>query len=127
MAIDVLGIGAVAVDDLLFLSEFPRPDSKMAIERHERHAGGLAGTALVAAQRMGRSCAYAGTLGEDELSRFILDGFAAEGVSVRHLVRRAGCPPSIRRSSSTREPRRARSSTTARASSAPTPSSLLKT
>jgi sulfofructose kinase len=93
MAIDVLGLGAVAVDDLLFLSEFPHPDSKMAIERHERHAGGLAGTALVAAQRMGRSCAYAGTLGEDELSRFILDGFTAEGVSVRHLVRRAGCPP----------------------------------
>jgi sulfofructose kinase len=91
--IDVLGLGAVAVDDILFLQEFPRPDSKMPILRHERRAGGLAGTSLVAARRMGCACAYAGTLGDDELSRFIVDGFAAEGVSVAHLVRRAGCPP----------------------------------
>ena len=92
-SLDVLGLGAVAVDDLLFLHEFPRPDSKMPIIRHERHAGGLAGTALVAARRMGRACDYAGTLGEDELSRFIVDAFASEGVSVRHLVRRAGTRP----------------------------------
>jgi sulfofructose kinase len=90
---DVLGLGAVAVDDILFLSEFPRPDTKTPILRRERHAGGLAGTALVAARRMGCSCAYAGTLGEDELSRFITDAFQAEGVSLSHLVRRPGCPP----------------------------------
>jgi sulfofructose kinase len=91
--IDVLGLGAVAVDDLLYLAEYPKPDSKMAILRQERHAGGLAGTALVAARRMGRSCAYAGTLGGCELSRFILDGFAAEGISVRHVVQRPGTRP----------------------------------
>ncbi|MGA2479287.1 MAG: PfkB family carbohydrate kinase [Spirochaetia bacterium] len=91
--IDVLGLGAVAVDDLLFLSEFPRPDGKMPILRRERRAGGLAGTALVAARRLGCSCAYAGTLGEDELSRFIIEGFQSEGVTTSHLVRRAGCPP----------------------------------
>jgi len=90
---DILGLGAVAVDDLLFLREFPRPDSKTAILRRERHAGGNAGTALVAARRMGRACAYAGTLGEDELSRFIVDGFEAEDVGVGHLVRRAGARP----------------------------------
>jgi len=91
--IDVLGLGAVAVDDLLFLEEFPEPDSKHQILGTERHAGGLAGTSLVAASRLGRACAYAGTLGSDELSRFIIDGFTAEGVSVRHLVRREGAPP----------------------------------
>jgi sugar/nucleoside kinase (ribokinase family) len=91
--LDVLGLGAVAVDDLLFLREFPRPDSKMPIIRQERHAGGLTGTALVAARRRGRAADYAGTLGEDELSRFIVDAFETEGVSVRHLVRRAGTRP----------------------------------
>jgi ribokinase len=90
---DILGLGAVAVDDLLFLHEYPRPDSKIPIQRRERHAGGLAGTALVAARRMGRACDYAGTLGDDELSRFIIEGLEAEGVSVRHLVRRAGTRP----------------------------------
>jgi sugar/nucleoside kinase (ribokinase family) len=92
-ALDVLGLGAVAVDDLLFLNEFPRPDSKVPIQRKERHAGGLAGTALVAARRMGRACDYAGTLGDDELSRFIIAGLEAEGVSLRHLVRRPGARP----------------------------------
>jgi len=91
--IDVLGLGAVAVDDLLFLEKFPRPDSKMEIQKCERHAGGLSGTALVAARRMGRSCAYAGTLGEDELSRFIIDGFIAEGISVDSLVAVEGARP----------------------------------
>ena len=91
--IDVLGLGAVAVDDLLFLEEYPAPDSKHQILGTERHAGGLAGTALVAASRLGRACAYAGTLGNDELSRFIIDGFTVEGVSVRHLVHREVAPP----------------------------------
>ncbi len=91
--IDILGLGAVAVDDLLFLDAFPRPDSKGPIRRRERRPGGLAGTALVAARRLGRACSYAGTLGEDELSRFILDAFVAEGVSVAHLERRAGSRP----------------------------------
>jgi sugar/nucleoside kinase (ribokinase family) len=91
--IDVLGLGAVAVDDMLFLDHFPSPDSKVPVQRTERRAGGLAGTALVAARRMGRSAAYAGTLGGDELSRFILDAFAAEGVDVSRHVRKEPAPP----------------------------------
>lgn len=91
--IDVLGMGAVAVDDVLFLSQFPRPDSKMPVLRRERHSGGLCGTALVAARRLGRACAYAGCLGDDSLSRFILDGFTAEGVLLDHVIRRPGALP----------------------------------
>jgi sulfofructose kinase len=90
---DVLGMGAVAVDDLLYLDGFPRPDSKMRIARRERQGGGLTGTALVAARRMGAACAYAGILGSDELSRFILEGLAAEGVSVDLVQRREGAGP----------------------------------
>jgi sugar/nucleoside kinase (ribokinase family) len=91
--IDVLGIGVVAVDDLIFLEGFPPPDSKMPVARRERHAGGLTGTALVAARRMGARCAYAGVLGDDELSRFILDSLAAEGVSTECVLRREGARP----------------------------------
>lgn len=89
----MLGLGAVAVDDVLYLDEFPHPDTKKPILGRERRAGGLTGTALVAARRMGRSCAYAGTLGDDELARFIIDCFEAEGVSVRHLTHRQGARP----------------------------------
>jgi sulfofructose kinase len=66
----------------------------MPIQRRERRAGGNTGTALVAARRMGRGCGYAGTLDDsDELSRYILAAFDAEGVSTRHLARRAGAAP----------------------------------
>jgi sulfofructose kinase len=91
--IDVLGLGAVAVDDLVYVEEYPRPDSKVRVIRRERHAGGLTGTALVAASRMGRRCSYAGVLGDDELSGFLLDGLAAEGVDTSAVVRRAGVRP----------------------------------
>jgi sulfofructose kinase len=90
---DILGLGAVAVDDLFYLEEYPKPDSKVRVVRRERQAGGLTGTALVTASRMACACAYAGTVGFDEHSQFILDALAAEGVSVDWVVRREGARP----------------------------------
>jgi ribokinase len=91
--IDVLGLGAVAVDELLFLPAFPRPDTKVRILRSERYGGGLTGTALVAAARLGCRCAYAGALGEDEHSRFITEGLSSEGVETSWIVRRQEARP----------------------------------
>ena len=50
---DVLGLGCTAIDDLLYVPAYPEPDSKMQFRRKERHCGGLTGTALVAAARLG--------------------------------------------------------------------------
>ena len=58
----VLGLGAIAVDDLLYVDHYPAADSKMIIAGRKRQGGGLAGTALVAAARLGVSAAYAGLL-----------------------------------------------------------------
>jgi len=89
----VIGLGAVAVDELYYVDGFPRPDEKVLVAASERQAGGLSGTALVAAARLGCKAAYAGTLGKDELSRYILDGLRAEGVSTEWVVHRAGARP----------------------------------
>ncbi|MFZ1932261.1 MAG: PfkB family carbohydrate kinase [Thermoguttaceae bacterium] len=85
--IDVLGLGYTAVDELLYFDGYPQADSKMAVRRRERHCGGLAATALVAAARLGCRCGYAGTLGDDDHSRFVIERFGEEGVSVTHLRR----------------------------------------
>ncbi len=85
--IDVLGLGYAAVDELLYFDGYPQADSKMPVRRRERHCGGLAATALVAAARLGCRCAYAGTLGDDEHSRFVIERLAEEGVDVTHLRR----------------------------------------
>ena len=90
---DVLGIGCVAVDDLLFVPRFPGPDGKMQVPRMERHCGGLTGTALVAAARLGAKCAFGGLLGKDILSRAIEENFIAQGVDVSSVVRRPDAQP----------------------------------
>jgi sugar/nucleoside kinase (ribokinase family) len=77
---DVLGLGIAAVDDLLYVDAYPRPDSKVAVRARQRQGGGLTATALVAAARLGARAAYGGVLGDDELSRFTLQELEREGV-----------------------------------------------
>jgi sugar/nucleoside kinase (ribokinase family) len=92
-ACDILGLGCVAVDDLLYVAAYPPADAKVAVRRRERGCGGLAATALVAAARLGARCAYAGTLGGDELSSFVLERLGQEGVGVEWVRRREGARP----------------------------------
>lgn len=84
---DVLGFGAVTVDDLFYVAQYPAPDSKVPVLAKRREGGGLTGTALVAASRLGASTAYCGVLGGDELSRFTLDQLIADGVDCTCVLR----------------------------------------
>jgi sulfofructose kinase len=92
-ALDVLGLGCVAVDDLLYVAAYPPPDAKVQVQRRRRQCGGLTGTALVAAARLGARCAYAGVLGEDDDSAFVRQTFRREGVLVDYLLSRPGARP----------------------------------
>lgn len=83
----------MAVDDLLFVDAYPVVDSKTEVLQAERHAGGLTGTALVAAVRLGARCAYAGTLGNDEFSEFVIRELARENVDVAHVKRQNDARP----------------------------------
>lgn len=92
-AYDLLGMGCVAVDDRLYVSTLPQPDTKTAIVRHERHCGGQALVALVAAARLGAQVAYAGTLGTDPDSLFVIEHCRQEGIDLRYLRQRPEvCP-----------------------------------
>ncbi len=77
---DVLGIGAVAVDELIYVERYPSPDSKQPVLEVRRQGGGNTATALVAAARQGVSAAYCAGLGLDALSVFSLSELKAEGV-----------------------------------------------
>src|SRR5947209_2728840 len=90
---DVLGLGCVAVDDLLYVAAYPPADAKVQVRRRERQCGGLTATALVAAARLGARCAYAGVLGPDADSQFVVDCFRRESLDVQHLLRREGARP----------------------------------
>jgi len=90
---DILGLGCVAVDDLIYVEAFPPPDAKTAVLRTQRQCGGLTATALVAGARLGSTCAYAGVLGTDELSAYAIAQMKREGISLAHAQQRAEAGP----------------------------------
>jgi len=90
---DLLALGAVAVDDLLYIGAYPGPDEKTPVLRRERRCGGMSAIAAITAGRLGGKGAYAGVLGRDELSDFAALQMRREGVDLRHLARREGVRP----------------------------------
>ncbi len=90
---DILGAGAVTVDDLLYVDEYPAAESKIRVKASDRQVGGLTATALVAAARLGARCAFAGVLGRDELSELVMSRLSAEGIDLAGVVRRDAARP----------------------------------
>lgn len=90
---DLLGCGAVAVDDLLYVDRFPEPDTKMPVRSEQRQGGGLTATAMVAASRLGVRAAFMALLGDDELSRFSVSELEREGVDCSPIIYREGARP----------------------------------
>jgi ribokinase len=90
---DVLGIGIVTVDEMLYVERYPEPESKVPVLRRVRQCGGLTGTALVAASRLGASCRYAGVLGDDPESDFVRETLLREGIDLRDLDPRRKARP----------------------------------
>ncbi|MBN1342012.1 MAG: permease [Phycisphaerae bacterium] len=84
---DILGIGTVAVDDLLHVDKYPPPDEKAPVRGRSRGLGGQTATALAAAARLGARCVYAGVLGVDDLSSAARRGLEAAGVDCTHVLR----------------------------------------
>jgi sugar/nucleoside kinase (ribokinase family) len=91
--IDILGLGCAAVDEVLYVAAYPPADTKTRVLRREQHCGGLTATALVAASRLGAKCAYAGVLGDDAPSRFVLSGLRRASIDVSGAICRAGARP----------------------------------
>ena len=90
---DILGIGCVSVDDLLYVpGSYPAADTKTRVLNWDRQCGGLTGTALVAAARFGARCAFAGLLGFDDLSQIVEENFLREGVDISHAPRAKDAP-----------------------------------
>jgi sugar/nucleoside kinase (ribokinase family) len=75
------------------VERYPASDSKAPVLEERRDGGGLAGTALVAAARLGASAAWAGHLGDDELSQFTRREFEREGVDCSLVKRTPGARP----------------------------------
>ncbi|MEK0448391.1 MAG: hypothetical protein RL088_659 [Verrucomicrobiota bacterium] len=83
---DILGLGNIALDDVIHVDRYPKPDTKTRIIRRERRFGGLTGTALATAARLGAKCAYAGRLGTDPSSQAVMQALASVGVETTYAI-----------------------------------------
>jgi sugar/nucleoside kinase (ribokinase family) len=90
---DVLGFGAIAVDEFFYVDHYPQIDEKVPIIRKQRQGGGNTATALVAVSRLGGVAAYCGVLGDDELSVYSLHELEREGVDISPTFRKTGAKP----------------------------------
>ena len=92
---DLVGFGICSVDFLGLVEKYPAPGEKIPMTAFAKQGGGLTGTALVAAARLGVKTAYIGKLGEDEYSRFVLEEFQHDGVNVDQVVFAEGAQPPV--------------------------------
>ncbi len=90
---DLLATGALAVDEQLFVDAYPPADQKVRVVERHQSCGGLAGTALVAAARLGARAGYIGTLGRNDLSEIVAEQFRREGIDFSSAVVRDDASP----------------------------------
>lgn len=91
--VDILGMGCVAVDELLHVERFPTEDAKLAVLSRETRIGGTTATALLAAAALGARCAFAGTLGDDADSRLTLAALREAGIDTSLVRSQPGARP----------------------------------
>jgi sugar/nucleoside kinase (ribokinase family) len=83
---DVLGAGIAAVDDLIYVSDYPQVDCKVPVHGSTRQGGGPACTAIAAVGSLGGQAAYVARFGNNDLSRFIESALERRGVDISHIA-----------------------------------------
>ncbi|PHU28520.1 hypothetical protein BC332_00613 [Capsicum chinense] len=86
----VLGCGMAAVDFLVAVDSFPKPDDKIRSTSFQVQGGGNAGNALTCAARLGLSPRIISKVGDDSQGKAILEEFEADGVDTSFMVSKGG-------------------------------------
>lgn len=79
--INIVGIGANVCDTLFTVSNYPVEDTKLRAESMTLSGGGPCATGLVAASKLGASCAYIGNLTDDNAGKFLMEDMKKYSVS----------------------------------------------
>lgn len=82
----IVGIGANVYDTLYRLDSYPKEDTKQKAQTVTQSGGGPCGTGLVAASKLGATCAYIGNCSDDGAGRFLRGDFEKYGVSTEYMT-----------------------------------------
>ena len=91
MKVDIFGIDRPCVDFTVDLNDLPKRNLGCMLNAIGWQGGGKVATGVVAAARLGASCAIVGRVGDDLYGRFCRDDFVRHGVDVSGLELAAGC------------------------------------
>ncbi len=86
----IIGFGLATLDVLIRLPEMPTWAHSGSAASFRFDGGGMVGTAMVAAAKLGARVGFVGTAGSDDAAEFKLKSFRECGVDLSHLVRRDG-------------------------------------
>lgn len=86
----IVGIGANVFDTLYTVDKYPAEDTKMRANSVKVSGGGPCATGLVAASKLGASCAFIGNLSDDNGAKFLKEDFEKYGVSTEYIKIKPG-------------------------------------
>jgi sulfofructose kinase len=89
-SMQVVGLGLATLDVLIRLKDMPTWKERNRASGFRFDGGGLVGTAMVAAARLGARAGFIGTAGSDDSAELKLRSFVESGVDLSRLVRRDG-------------------------------------
>lgn len=87
---DIIGIGAINVDQIVLLPSFPQENKKIHVDRFYQYIGGTVPTALVMAHALGNDVEFYGTVGDDQPGQFIVLAMAQYGIDIRTITVQKG-------------------------------------
>ena len=82
----VVGVGLACLDQLILWEDTSAPVADNRITQWSTQGGGMVGTALVAAARLGARAEWWGAVGDDWMGRMILEGLEAQGVDTSQVA-----------------------------------------
>lgn len=82
---EIVGIGANVFDTLYTVEKYPTEDTKMRAESIKICGGGPCATGIVAASKLGASCAFIGNLSDDNGATFLKADFEKYGVDTDYI------------------------------------------
>ncbi len=86
----IVGIGANVFDTLYTVEKYPTEDTKLKASAVKVSGGGPCATGLVAASKLGASCAFIGNLSDDNGGKFLKADFEKYGVDTGFIKIKEG-------------------------------------
>ena len=83
---DVISIGAVLVDMIALVDEFPKKDGESFVNDFKLMPGGAAANVAVTCSRLGLKTAFSGKVGKDNFGEILLNDLTQEKVHVESTV-----------------------------------------